>query len=130
MLERNMILMVSHRAWGTPFLQSLVTGNTHSVTVTVACTECCWVPVLLLQIEELYKRLDDAVTVISTQNCDLKTQVADVQVRAHRTAEQGPEGLNCSCIGLSGYLDLLLKPRFLALVQPCCCRGRQTTCAT
>jgi hypothetical protein len=74
----------------------------------------CWFPVLLLQIEELYKRLDDAVAVISTQNCDLKTQVADVQVRVGTCAG----GQNCSCVGLSGCLGLLLGAQLTSVCAP------------
>lgn len=66
---------------------------------------CCWVTLLLLQIEELYKRLDDAVTVISTQNCDLKTQVADVQVRVGASTRKVEKGLELLKIASAAALD-------------------------
>jgi hypothetical protein len=92
--------------------------------MTAACTDAVVAGLLLLlQFEEMYKRLDDALTVISTQTCDLKTQVADVQVRV-RTCAGGQ-----NCAGFFGYLGLLLGTPLTSTCATCCCRGRQTTCA-
>lgn len=53
--------------------------ETHALHTVHFCSFCpCFVS--LCQIGELSRKLDDTVETLATQNCDVKNQIADVQV--------------------------------------------------
>lgn len=54
---------------------------THVETANPILPLCCCFSCFVLQLEYTNQKMEDALETLATQNCDLKNQLADVQVR-------------------------------------------------